>query len=176
MDLIFDIPRLCNFIDRTEGLKPLNQLEAAICFSGRTIEILLGSPYQLVLRILCERPDWQLSSIMQIFSQQLPLLSLVEQVRFFHSPSSWGMLEWKDDPDMDPSQWLELFRLFVAAHSVRVSAGLVPSVARTLQDLRGQMAAEIFPVLRTLSLEGYQPFGPVHEALKSFATVRQLSL
>ena len=76
MDLIFDIPRLRNFIDRTGGIKPFDG--AAIQFSGRLISIVLGTPplppkgpprFQLEIR--CERPDWQLSSMTQIFSQQL---------------------------------------------------------------------------------------------------------
>jgi len=174
MDLIFDIPRLRNFIDHAEGLKPFNQ--AVIGFSDRTIKIVFGSPLRerplFELEIKCERPDWQLSSMTQIFSQQLPLLSLVEQLKICRSPSG---LEWKDDPDMDSSQWLELFRLFVAAQSLHVSEGLVSHVARALQDLTGQMAMEVLPLLRTLLLEGLQSSGPVHEAIKSFATARQLS-
>ena len=170
MDLIFDIPRLRNFIDYTEGIKPFNQ--AIICFSSRTIEILFGSPTQLELKIRCERPDWQLSSMTQIFSQQLPLLSHVEQLEIGESLSSWGNL--KDDPDLDSSQWLELFRLFVAAQSLYISEELLSPVTRALQDLTGQMATEVFPMLRTLFLEGLQPHGPVHEAIESFATARQL--
>jgi len=108
----------------------------------------------------------------QIFSQQLPHLSLVEQLEICQSPLE---LEWKDDPDMDSSQWLELFRLFVAAQSLHVSERLVSPVSRALQDLTGQMAMEVLPVLQTLFLEGLQPSGPVHEAIKSFATTRQLS-
>jgi hypothetical protein len=173
MDLVFDIPRLRNFIDRTGGLKPFNQ--ATICFSGRTIEILLGSPTQLELKIRCERPDWQLSSMTQIFSQQLPLLSLVERLEICDYPLSWGEVEWKDDPDMDSSQWLELFRLFVAAQSLHISSGLVPPVARALPDLTVQMATEVLPALQNLYLEGLEPSGPVHEAIRSFATARQLS-
>jgi len=171
MDLIFDIPRLRNFIDRTEGLKPFNQ--AAIEFSGRMINIVLGSPTRVELEIRCERLDWQLSSITQIFSEQLPLLPHVEQLELRELP--WGDLEWKDDPDTDSLQWLELFRLFVAAQSLHVSERLVSPVARALQDLTGQMATEVLPVLRTLFLEGLQPSGPVHEAMKSFDTARQLS-
>src|SRR5260221_3746990 len=171
MDLIFDIPRLRNFIDHTEGLKPFNQ--AAIVFSAQMIIVVFGPLTQFQLEIRCERPDWQLSSITQIFSQQLPLLSHVEQleIREFR----WGNLEWKDDPDMDSAQWLELFHLFVAAQSLHVSRGLVSPVARALQDLTGQTATEVLPVLRTLFLEGLQPSGPVHEAMKSFDTARQLS-
>jgi len=171
MDLIFDIPRLRNFIDHTEGLKPFNQ--AAIQFSGRMINIVFGSPARFELEIRCERSDWQLSSITQIFSQQLPFLSHVEQLELRESP--WRDLEWKDDPDMDSSQWLELFRLFVAAQSLHVSKRFVSPVARAFQDLTGQMATEVLPVLRTLFVEGLQPSGPVHEVMKSFDTARQLS-
>ena len=174
MDLIFDIPRLRNFIDRTEGLRPFNH-RAALLFSGRAIQIVLGSPTHLELKILCERPDWQLSSMTQIFSQQLPLLSLVEQLEICEPPSSRGESEWKDDPDMDLSQWLELFRLFVAAQSLYVSVRLVSPVARALQDLSGQMATEVLPALQNLYLEGLVPSGPVHGTMKSFTTARQLS-
>ena len=172
MDLIFDIPRLHNFIDRTEGLQPFNK--AAINLSGRMIEVVLEPPTRFELEIRCERPDWQLSSMTQIFSQQLPLLSLVGQLEISESLSSWGVWEWKDDPDMDSSQWLELFRLFVAAQSLHISKKLVLPIARALEDLTGQMATEVLPALRTLSLEGLEPSGPVHEAIKSFAIARQL--
>jgi len=171
MDLIFDVPRLCNFIDRIEGLKPFNQ--ARIEFSGREIEIVLGSSIQFKLGIRCERPDWQLSSMTQIFNQQLLLLYHVEQLEICELPGR--IPEWRDDPDMDSSQWLELFRLFVAARSLHVSERLVSPVARALQDLTGQMATGVLPVLRTLFLEGLQSSGPVHEAMKSFATARHLS-
>jgi hypothetical protein len=173
MDLIFDIPRLRNFIDRTEGLESFDQ--SKIEFSGWMIRIAFGSPTQFSLQIKCERPDWQLSSITQIFSEQLSLLSHVEQLQFREFPSSWEDFKWKDDPDMDSSQWLELFRLFVTVQSLYVSEGLVSSVARTLRDLTGQAAVEVLPVLRTLFVEGLEPSGPVHEAMKSFATARQLS-
>jgi len=177
MDLIFDIPRLRNFIDHAEGLKLFDQ--AAIKFSSRAIRIVLG-PFPVIeslprfeLEIRCERLDWQLSSMTHIFSQQLPLLSHVEQVRI--SEFRWESFEWKDDPDVDSSQWLEVFRLFVTAQSLHVSEGLVPPVARALQDLSGQMAMEVLPALQTLFLEGLQSSGPVHEATRSFATARQLS-
>jgi len=178
MDLIFDIPRLRNFIDRTGSIKPFDG--AVIQFSGRAIRIVFGppplppeGPLSFLLEIRCERPDWQLSSMAQIFSQQLPLLSHVEQLRISEFP--WESFEWKDDPDMDSSQWLELFRLLIAAQSLHVSKGLVSPVTGALRDLTGQMAMEVLPVLQTLSLEGLEPSGPVHEAIKSFATARQLS-
>jgi hypothetical protein len=171
MDLIFDIPRLRNFIDRIEGLKSFDQ--SAIEFSSREIRIAFGSPSRFSLEIKCERLDWQLSSITQIFSEQLSLLSHVEHLQF-REFLSWDF-KWKDDTDMDSSQWLELFRLFVAVQSLHVSEGLVFPVSRALRDLTGQTAVEVLPVLRTLFVEGLEPSGPVHEAMKPFDTARQLS-
>ena len=172
MDLIFDIPRLRNFIDQTEGLKPFNQ--AAIEFDGWMIKIVFGagSSPQFEVGNQMRKLDWQLSSITQIFSEQLPLLSYVEQLELRD-----GLLEWnlKNDPDMDSAQWLELFRLFVTAQSLHVSERLASPVARALQDLTVQTATEVLPVLRTLFLEELQPSGPVHEAIKSFDAARQLS-
>jgi len=180
MDLIrvFDIPRLRNFIDHTEleGLKPFNQ--AAIKLSVTMIKIIFGSPTRFELKIKCNRLDWQLSSITQIFSQQLPLLAHVEQLELRDEVTkfpSGTKLGWKDDPDMDSSRWLELFRLFVAAQSLHVSERLVSPVARALKDLTGQTATEVLPLLRTLFMEGLQPSGRVHEAMKSFTNARQLS-
>jgi hypothetical protein len=60
-----------------------------------------GIPCQFTFEIRCERPDWQLSSIVQIFGQQLPLLSHVEQLEITQHRQS--NIEWTDDPDLDPS-------------------------------------------------------------------------
>ena len=128
---------------------------------------------QFSLEIRCERLDWQLSSITQIFSEQLFLLSHVEQLELCEFRGEG--FEWKDNPDMDSAQWLELFRLFVAVQSLHVSERLVSPVARALQDLMEQTATEVLPVLRTLFLEGLRPSGPGHEAIKSFDAARQLS-
>ena len=170
MALIFNIPQLRNFINHTEGCKPFNR--AAIWLSGRAIKIVLESSTQFELEIRCERPDRQLSSMTQIFGQQLPFLSHVEQLEIWHFP--WET-EWKGDPDTDSSRWVELFRLFVAVQSLHISERLVSPIARALQDLTRQMATEVLPVLWTLFLGGPRPPGPVHEAMRSFATARQLS-
>ena len=173
MDLIFDIPRLCNFIDRTALLGPFSQ--AVIMFSGRAVKIVFGPSTRFELEIRCERRDWQLSSMTQIFAHQLPLLSHVEQLEI--RDDLWGTVERKDDPGMDPSQWLELLCPFVAVQNLRVSKGLIPPIANALQQLTGRMALEVLPALGNLSLEGinWQPSGPVQHSLMSFVTARQLS-
>ncbi len=173
LDLIFDIPQLHDFVARTENLRPFNQAEMR--FSGRRITVILGSPPRFALEIKYERLDWQLSSLTRIFSQQLPLLSHVEQLQISGDP--WGSVGW-NDPDMVSSLWLELFQLFVAVQSLYLSEKLVLPVVAALQDLRvtGGTAVEVLPALRNLSLEGLEPSGPVQEAIKSFVASRQLSV
>ena len=171
MDLIFDIPRLHDFVHRIRRSQPFNQ--ASIWFFGHAIRAILGSQNQFVLEIKCERLDWQLSSMTQVFGQQLPLLSCVEQLMIHEWP--WRCMKWKDDPDMDSSQWMELFRLFISAHSLYVSKRLVPHVGAALLELNGDEVMGVLPVLVDLYLEGHEPSGSMQEGIKSFVTSRQLS-
>ena len=173
MDLIFHIPRLHDFIYHTEGLMPCNQ--AYMEFTGSMIKTsILGSQARFDMEVRCERPDWQLSSMTQIFSQQLPLLSHIKQPKICEGfcPPHTG---WKDDPDMDSSLWLELFHLFIAVRILYVSKILAPPVAVALQELGEGRAMEVLPMLQNLSLEGLQPAGPVQRAIQSFVASRQRS-
>jgi len=81
----------------------------------------------------------------------------------------------EDDPDLDPLQWLELLRLLIAVQSLYVSERLVHRVAAALKELTGELAVAVLPALHSLSLEGLPPSGPVQDAIKSFATARQLT-
>ena len=141
--------------------------------------MILGSksPTWFELEIQCERPDWQLLLMTQIFSQHLPLLSHVEHLQI--DESRWVGIGWRDDPEVPvgSSRWLELFQLFIAVQSLHVSQNMVPHVAVALRELSlmGEMAMEVLPALRNLSLEGLEPSGPVQKAIESFVTARQLS-
>ena len=171
MDLIFDIPRLHTLITRTLTGR-VNQ--ASMEFTSQEIQIFFDFHFQLEIK--CERLDWQLSSITQILSQQLPLLSHVErfEIRESRFPSDDGRIGWEDDPDMDPSQWLELFRLLIAVQSLFVSERLVRRVAAALKEFTGELAVTVLPALHSLSLEGLPPSGLVQDAIRSFVTVKQL--
>jgi hypothetical protein len=167
MDLIFDIPQLHNFINRTLTER-VNQ--ASLELTSLEIKIIFGN---FQLEIKCERLDWQLSSMTQILSQQLPRLSHIEHFQICEPPDSPYRIRREDNPDMDPLQWLELFRLLIAVQSLYVSERLVHRVAAALQELTAEMATEVLPALRNLWLEGLQPSGPAENAIKSFAAARQ---
>jgi hypothetical protein len=168
MDIIFEIPRLRHFIVRAERLKPFDR--ARMNFHDGEINIGVGL---FELQIQCERSDWQLSSMVQIFGQQLPLLSHIEQLEIFRP--SYANIEWIGNPDMDSSLWLELFHLFIALQSLYVSAQLVAPVAAALKELTEGRTMEVLPALQSLFLEGLGPSGPVPEGIKLFVAARQLS-
>jgi hypothetical protein len=169
MDLIFDIPQLHGLIVRGERLRPLSPTWVA--FGNDQIRIILGLPTRIVLTILCEERDWQLSSLAQVCNEQLPLLALVDQLSVCELYRA--SLNWKDD--MDSSQWFELFRPFVAVQNLYVSKQFVPFVTASLRELTGERTLEVLPALKYLFLEGFQPSGSVQEAMRPFLSARQLS-
>ena len=160
MDHIFDIPQLRHFVGCTERLKPLDQ--ARMEFSDVNTLISVGLCHQTLLEIRYEGPDWQLSSIEQIFGQQLPLLSHVEQLQI--SQHHQENIERMDNPDMESSLWLELFHLFITLQRLYVSAKLVAPVAAALELTEGR-TMEVLPALHSIFLEGLEPSGPVPEGI-----------
>jgi hypothetical protein len=167
---IIDIPRLQHFISRAERLEPFDH--ARVVFNDEKVWISVGFPHRFRLQIRCEWPRWQLSSMVQIFGQQLPLLSHVERLEIIRSP--YARMR-RDNPDMDSSLWLELFHLFIAVQCLCVSEKLVPPVAAALQGLTGERTMEVLPVLRRLFLEGLGTSGPIQEGIRSFVASRQQS-
>jgi F-box-like len=169
--LVFDIPQLPQFIDRTEKLMPLNR--AAVTFRPHTVGITLYSttgPAKLDLQISCRESDWQISSMEQICIQCSLLLSRVERLEVHEG--SFLRPQWLDD--MDSAQWLELFIPWTSVQSLHVSEELQPLVAPALQDLTGRRAAEVLPALRTLFLEGLQ-HGSMSGSIEPFIAARKLS-
>jgi hypothetical protein len=170
MDFIFDIPRLHDFMNRTERVN-----RASMELDSWMIKMMLQSQahFKFELRINCETLDQQLSSMTQIFSLQLPLLSHVEHFEIREPHHSLYDGTWEDETDR--LQFLELFRLLTSVQSLYVSERFVHRVAASLKELVGEMAMEILPALRRLSLEGRQPSGPVQDAIQSFVAARQLT-
>jgi hypothetical protein len=170
MNPIFDIPRLHNFINSTLEQR-VNQ--ASIEFTGQGIQTIFGHHFKLGIK--CQRPDWQLSSMTRILSQQIPVLSHVErfEIREPRFPPGDIRIGSEVDAHMVPSRWLALLRLLIGVQSLFVSERLVHCVVAALKELTGEMAVTVLPVLRSLWLEGLQPSGPVQDAIKPFVTARQ---
>ena len=161
------IPRLHGFVDCIESLGPFHR--AVMDVSYGKIEILLGPPTRFKLAFLSQVEDWSVSSMTQVFSQQLRLLSHVKTLRI------QGALWQVTGPAIDSSLLLELFRLFISVRSLCVSANRMATVTTALKELTVEGAMEVFPALCTLYLEGFQSSGSVKELIDPFVTSRQLS-
>jgi len=170
LDLVFDIPRLQNFVDRTERLRPLDLAEVQLCPWG--VRAAFGSTLALRLDIKCKVSDWQLWSMARACGQLSPLLSQVERLHIVDN--SWHELEWQDHTD--PTPWLELFNPFVSVKTLYVSEMLGLVVASALGELVGESVAEVLPALHHLffKLEGAPP-SSVLEAIRPFVAARQFS-
>ena len=87
-------------------------------------------------------PAWQVSSITQIGTQLSYLLSSITE------------LDIHSDPDcevlMDNTEWLELFHLFSAVQTLRLSGDIQSHVISSLQELTGESIAEALPKLLNL--------------------------
>ncbi|KAH9969353.1 hypothetical protein BJV74DRAFT_889767 [Russula compacta] len=170
VDLIFNIPHLYKFIVRAESIRPLTP--AGIVFSSSVAEISLGPSIRTaMLGIICREPDLQASSMARLCNQLSPLLSHVELLNIRKDTHRQA----RQGNGMDPTQFLELFHPFPSIKYLHIYGELRPLVARALQELTGDGAAEVLPSLRSLVFEGPSPSGSIQKGIQGFITARQNS-
>jgi hypothetical protein len=175
--LIFDTPLLRHFISRTATFRAAYQ--AYISCRKNTVRFSLylrngtDEEARVMLRISCEPLDWQISSLAQVCSTSFPPLPTLERLDIDIKKDRYSPLEWKDY--MEDTQWLELLHPFTSVKDLGLSNDSVAFIAPSLQELSGETAIEVLPVLQNLSLTGPQPSEPVKEAIGRFIAARQLS-
>ena len=80
--IVFDTPRLIQFIGRTPMLKLLEK--ARVVFRDRAARVKISSQTpnygELEVEILCRESDWQVSSLEQVRTSCLPPLSTLEDL------------------------------------------------------------------------------------------------
>jgi hypothetical protein len=97
-----------------------------------------------------------------------PLLSTVLSLNIeigFGSPT--------EEEEVDPTQWLELFRPFTHVTTVYVVERLVPGIVQAL--VVEDMATEVLPELTWLRLKEYRKSPSVAKAAEQFVATRKLS-
>ena len=171
--LTFDIPHLAQFISRTPTLQVSDQ--ACMGFSDSEVRVTFlktPSSYHLTLKILCEEPEQQLSSVAQIFTSFFPrsLFHRVERLNI--REKGYSKLEWKEE--IEDRQWLEVLHPFTSVKSLRLSKQFAPRVVPPLQGLVGGRTTEVLPALEKLSLD-LHPSGSFKKTIKKFVAARQLS-
>jgi F-box-like len=171
--IIFHTPQLAQFISRTPQLKAGD--EARVVFYSMTALVTLSSPKMchriLELKISCTRSDWRLSSMAQICSSSLPLISSLERLYVYEKEDVQSC--WQND--IENVQWLELLRPFNTVKALYLSLEFTPRIAPAFQELVAGRATEVLPALRSIFLEQLRPSTGVQEAIETFVAARQFS-
>ena len=159
-----DTSQLGEFINRTELWTSPHR--ADMLFSEGAISITFTQPGAytwLGLQILCERLDWQLSSIAQICDQFSSSILCVEELDI----KMTGPLGVPDN-----EQWLRLIRAFDRAKGIHVPGGFVTDILHALRSA-DEGHDILLPALQNLHVK--EPTPVALGAVDSFVSQRQLS-
>ena len=171
--ILFDTPQLVQFIGRTPALKAPEK--ARVIFRGGAARVELSSRASgygnLSVMILCEKSDWQVSSLEQVCTSCLPPLYTLEDL-YIHESRYWYS-KWQDN--IENSLWLELFQPFTAVKNLYLSKEFEPRIMPSLQEVVGERMAEVLPTLQNIFLEGLKRSKPVQKASQEFVARRQAS-
>jgi hypothetical protein len=171
--IFFEIPQFRRSILRLKALG--SPTWVFVTHSAKSVSVVFvqqGKPSNenCFLGTSCKRLDWQLSFVTQISNQLSPLLSNVHSlsIKAGHHKLPTG------EEDMDPAQWLELFRPFTHLTEVYVwEKQLVPGIVQAL--VMEDMAAGVLPGMTSLHLSGYRSSPSVAEAAERFIATRSLA-
>jgi hypothetical protein len=124
------------------------------------------------VKILCQMPDWQLSSLAQICSLSLRLLLTMPVENLYIHEGPYSSPDWKDD--IENTEWLDLLLPFTAVKNLYLSKKFSPRIAPALQELTGERTTEVLPALQNVLLKGFQPSEPVQEGIVQLISARRL--
>ena len=168
--LIFDVSQLAEFMGRTTRFQALNEAHVDFDYDGVSV-ISLPPAWNLDEKprfsITCRAVIRQPSNVVQILTSLFPSIYTVEHLYMYGSELFFEL--WQD-----PMQWLGNFRPFNAVKNLYVAKEMAQHIALALQELVGERATVVLPVLEGLYLEELQPPGHVQEAVEQFVTARQL--
>jgi len=177
--LIFATPQLVQFFARTPNIRP--PIEVDIVFSNRDIGITSPRkyPHKIELTIRCSQPDWQLSSLAQVYSSSLPEAFIPTVERLYICEHEYHQPGWQED--IEGGQWLEVLQPFTAVKDLHllVFQSFLPRMELAFQELAGEHMTEVLPALQNIFLqEVSRPLYPsesLRKAVEKFVAARQLA-
>jgi hypothetical protein len=146
--LTFSVPRLLQFMTTADNFR-FNRVEflfyheavAVFVYSNVEAEV-----FNFTVDVYCERLDWQVSSVAQIFNILNPLFSDVVDITLNYKEHTLSP-EWHNQ--IDRTQWRELLGSFRNVKTLRVHNGLIRDLSRCLK-LDGEPPLELLPGLTEL--------------------------
>jgi len=167
-----NIPQLAQLIKRTEKLLSFNQ--AGIVFSSKDAKLsLLSSEREvyLVLRIICNGLEQQVSSLAQVCNQLASLVSRVELLDL--EEKRCRQQYWQDC--MDSRRWVELFQTFTTVNTLRMATEAGSLAWRVLRGLAVKKFMGMLPALYDLYVDEGRASLSVQEVLNRFLSERKRS-
>ena len=171
-DIEFHTPELIRFVSRSSTLKAPNKAHVVFASQSTLVTLLPQASNEEFFKVtnLCREPDWQLSSLAQICTTSLPLLSTTENLFIYAYDSQ---LDWKDG--IENIEWLELLLPFTAVKNLYLSKQFALRIAPVLQEITVGGTTEVLSTLQNLYLEGFRPSESVQEGIERFVSARQLA-
>ena len=169
-DIVFEASQLIQFISRTSTLSAVENTHIVIG-DDRGIVNSSSQTSRYKVEILCRELDWQVSSLEQVCTSCLPLLT-TEDLYIQQDPYSSPQPDWRGN--IENSLWLELLHPFSTVKNLHLSKEIVPRIAPALQELVGNRTTEVLPTLQNIFLEEVEPAGRVQEDIGKFVAARQL--
>jgi hypothetical protein len=169
----FQVAQLRKFIDRSLGPKLNLFRHAHATFDGKWVSFHMyggTEPYPDPFShtfILCEGIDWQVSHIPQVLSQFTAIISNVVHLKLNVWRDKYLYSKGRDDVTVE---WRHLLHRFSTVQTLHVHQELAAHVARALEDITGQMVAEVLPSLDLIYLAGRRA-----SSVKRFVAARRLS-
>ena len=172
-DSVFDTPQLIRLISRTPMSSALEvaQIVLRSCTARISFRPQIRGHVELMVSILCEGLDWQLSFLEQISTSCLPFLSTLKDLYIHETTHSQEY--WKGK--IENRVWLELLHPFTAVKNIYISKTIPLRIGPALQELIGGRSTALLPTLENIFLAGLESSGDVHKGIGQFVAARQVS-
>ena len=170
-DTLFDKPQLVRFISHTPMSKALGNAYIFLRDRNAEVEFLSQTSEEVVffVKVLCRGLDWQISSLEQVCTSCLPPLFVLEDLYFDEDP--YSQPDWK--ASIENTQWLGLFRSFMAVKNLYLSEKFASCIAPALQELVEGRTTDVLPALQNIFLKELDLSGSVHEGIGKLVAARQ---
>jgi hypothetical protein len=165
----FDVPQLRRFIDHSENLNQPTRCyvhfqHSLVSFGATPVthihKFFDDFPLHIVVRILCEGIDLQVSHLAQALNQISAVLSNVVHFAIGYNSNCDSV---SPDPEgMDDIEWLQLLLPFSSVKTLFVSREFAGHISRSLEYIAAVMATEVLPALEMLCLEDHT-VSSIHE-------------
>jgi len=169
---LFDISQLNQFIGRAKIFRTPDRavvdFDRSSAFPQFSLVEDQANGVTLEFLVSTTPPEWQLLSLALLSSSPSSPLR----------PSSFKRLDiqnrFTSNTDMKKVRWLELLRPFTSVKDLYLGNRIAPHITRMLQDLAGEITAEVLPALEHVFVQGCQQLEALRESIGPLIAARQL--